>query len=179
MEIDMLGDPEFFDIENKKLFGIWPHDQLISKGINPYVKRIRQDKIAMLVVGDHKGESVYDFLSDNEKIVKINVVNVHDDISESQTLKELFKKNTEKFANKIDKGISKDKQRDVVCIDKTACTAENLELYYQNVKRGGIFCGNGHGTQEVKVALSEFRRKIKIGTPIQICHKNIWFWYAR
>lgn len=175
----MIGNPEFFDVENKKLFGMWPHDQLISKGMNPYLRRVRQDKLAMLIVGDLNGESTYDFLSENDKIIKANVVNIYDDTVESQTMKDLFTKNTDKFKGKIDKGISKDKQRDIVCIDKSACTAANLELYYANVKQGGIFCGNGHDTTEVKTALTEFRRKVKIGTPIQVCHKTIWFWYVR
>ena len=175
----MIGNPEFFDIENKKLFGLWPHDQLISKGMNPYLRRVRQDKLAMLIVGDLNGESTYDFLSENDKIIKANVVNIYDDTVESQTMKDLFAKNTDKFKGKIDKGISKDKQRDIVCIDKSDCTVANLELYYSNVKQGGIFCGNGHDLTEVKTALSEFRRKVKIGTPIQICHKTIWFWYVR
>lgn len=166
-------NPEFFDIEEKKMFGIWPHDQLISVGINPYIKRIREEKIAMAIVGDLRGESTVHFLENNPKIVKINVVNVGD------THKSIFEKNTEGYKSKIDFGLSKDKKRDIVCIDKDACTIDNLELYYQNVKQGGIFCGNGHDTIEVKQALNEFRRKVKIGTPIQIAHRTIWFWYVR
>ena len=166
-------NPEFFDIEEKKTFGMWPHDQLISVGINPYIKRIREDKIAMSIVGDLRGESTIHFLENNAKIVKINVVNF------DETYKSIFDKNTNGHKSRIDFGLSKDKKRDVVCIDKDACTPENLELYYQNVKQGGIFCGNGHETTEVKEALSQFRRKVKIGTPIQVCHKTIWFWYVR
>jgi ribosomal protein L7Ae-like RNA K-turn-binding protein len=168
-------NPEFFDIEEKKTFGLWPHDQLISVGINPYVKRIREDKIAMAIIGDLRGESTVHFLENSSKIVKINVVNNYAE----EHLKELFNKNTEGYKSKIDFGLSKDKKRDIVCIDKDACNPENLELYYQNVKQGGIFCGNGHDSIEVKQALNDFRRKVKIGTPIQVCHRTIWFWYVR
>jgi hypothetical protein len=168
-------NPEFFDIEEKKIFGIWPHDQLISIGINPYIKRIREEKIAIAIVGDVLGESAVHFLENNSKIVKINVINNHTD----ENLKATFNKNIEGFKSKIDFGLSKDKQRDVVCIDKTACTLDNLELYYQTVKQGGIFCGNGHETEEVKATLNQFRRKTKIGTPIQVANKTIWFWYVR
>jgi hypothetical protein len=173
----MFGDPNFFDVEQKKLFGLWPHDQLISIGMKPYVKRMKNDKLAMLVVGDLMGESVNDFLTDCEKIKKVNVVNIYSD--ETDNLKDIFKKNTEKFKGKIDLGISKDKQRDVVCIDSSSCNVDTLELYYKNTKSGGIFCGNGHELQSTKDVLTEFRRKTKIGTPIQVCHKNIWFWYTR
>lgn len=174
-------NPEFFDIEEKKVFGLWPHDQLISVGINPYIKRIREEKIAMAIVGDLRGESVVHLLENNPKIVKLNVINNYPDQDPKSvfSLKSIFNKNTEGFRSKIDFGLSKDKKRDVVCIDKDACTVENLELYYQNVKNGGIFCGNGHDTEQVKKALTEFRRKVKIGTPIQIAHRTIWFWYVR
>jgi hypothetical protein len=168
-------NPEFFDIEEKKTFGLWPHDELISVGINPYIKRIREEKIAMAIVGDLRGESTVHFLENSSKIVKINVVNNYAE----EHLKTIFNKNIEGYKSKIDLGLSRDKKRDVVCIDKDACTAENLELYYQNVKHGGIFCGNAHDSIQVKQALNEFRRKVKIGTPIQVCHRTIWFWYVR
>jgi len=168
-------NPEFFDIEEKKTFGLWPHDQLISVGINPYIKRIREEKIAIAIVGDLRGESTVHFLENSSKIVKINVINNYTE----EHLKTIFNKNIECYKSKIDFGLSKDKKRDIVCIDKDACTAENLELYYQNVKQGGIFCGNAHDSSQVKQALNEFRRKVKIGTPIQVCHRTIWFWYVR
>lgn len=169
-------NPEFFDIEQKKLFGIWPHADLISYGINPYVRRIRQDKIVMAIIGDLLGEDVFCFLESNPtKIAKINVVNKYDD----ETLRNVFNKNTADYKSKIGFGLDKDKQRDVVCIEKNACTQDNLMLYYNNVKSGGIFCGSGHDTNEVRQTLTEFRRQQKIGTPIQICHRTIWFWYKR
>jgi hypothetical protein len=173
----MFGDPEYFDIEQKKVFGLWPHDQLISRAMNPYIRRMRRDKVAMLVVGDLKGESVNDFLTENEKIIKVNVINNYNEDTES--FKEVLKNNTEKFKGKIDLGISKNKLRDIVCIDNSACNVENLELYYKNVNSGGIFCGNGHDLQSTKDTLTEFRRNTKIGTPIQVCYKTIWFWYTR
>lgn len=168
-------NPEFFDIEEKKIFGIWPHGELISMGINPYIKRFREDKIAIAVVGDFRGENAVHFLENNPKIVRLNIVANNTD----ETIKTIFNKNIEGFKSKIDLGLSKDKKRDVVCIEKNSCTADNLELYYQNVKPGGIFCGNGHDSDVVKNALFQFRRKVKIGTPIQVCYRTIWFWIVR
>ena len=173
----MFGDPEYFDIDQKKTFGLWPHDQAISVGMNPYIRRMKHDKIAMLVIGDLRGEYINDFLTENDKIVKVNVVNIYNE--DTEILKDVYKKNTDKFKGKIDLGISKDKHRDIVCVDVSACTVENLELYYNNVKSGGIFCGNGHDKQSTKDVLTEFRRKVKIGTPILVCYKTIWFWYVR
>lgn len=173
----MFGDPEYFDIEQKKLFGLWPHDQLISSSMNPYLRRMRQDKVALLIVGDLKGESINDFFTQNDRIIRLNYVNHYDESTEP--FKDIFKKNIEPFKGKIDAGISPDKKRDLVCIDNNACKVDVLELYYKNVKSGGIFCGNGHHLQETKDVLTQFRRKNKIGTPIQVCNKTIWFWYVR
>jgi hypothetical protein len=169
-------NPENFDIEEKKMFGLWPHGDLISYGMNPYVKRIREDRIVVGIVGDLRGEDVFNFLENNPKIIKINVVNEY---SSDDNLKALFDKNTSNYKSKIGFGLEKDKLRDVVCIEKNACTLDNLVLYYNNVKSGGIFCGNGHETNEVKAALREFRRTQKIGTPIQVCYRTVWFWVKR
>jgi hypothetical protein len=168
-------NPEFFDIEEKKIFGMWPDQHSISTSINPYIKRLREDKLAIAIVGDLRGENAAHILENNPKIVKLNIVENHTD----DVVKTIFNRNTEKFKSKIDFGLSKDKMRDVVCIDKNSCTVDNLVLYYQNVKQGGIFCGNGHDDAVVKDILFQFRRKVKIGTPIQIAHKTIWFWTVR
>ena len=40
-------NPEYFDIENLKMFGMWPHQSFISRGISPYIKRIRKDKVSV------------------------------------------------------------------------------------------------------------------------------------
>lgn len=171
-------NPDFFDIEEKKQFGLWPHGDLISTGIIPYAKRIKETRLAMGIVGDLRGEDVYNFLENVPNIVKMNVVNRYD-TEEEKALQQIFKKNTANHNSKIGFGLTRDKQRDIVCIEKNACTVENLVLFYQNVKSGGIFCGNGHDTEEVKKALLEFRRNEKIGTPILVCYRTIWFWYKR
>lgn len=172
----MFGDPEFFDIEQKKLFGIWPHDQLIGRGLLPYIRRMKDDKLAGLVVGDHKGENIYDILTNGpEKIVKLNVV--QDETTFEDNLRELFGKNTSIHKKRIEFGISDDKKRNFVFIDKSMVTEENLEKYYNNVKSGGIFCGNGYELETTKEVMRRFRRKNKIGIPILVCFTNIWFWY--
>jgi len=171
-------DPELFDIERKKLFHLWPDADSISYSIIPYVKRIKKDKLALVIVNDLKGENSVDFLNNCDKIVKINVANQYDDSNpNTEAMKELFDVNTSKH-KEIQKGFEI-KDRDVVCIEKSACTVEKLELYYKAVKSGGIFCGNGHDTTAVKQALNTFRRNNKIGSPILISNRTTWFWYKR
>ena len=174
----MFGDPEFFDIEQKKLFGIWPHDQLIGRGILPYLRRMKVDKLAGLVVGDHKGENIYDILSNGpENIVKLNVV--HDETMFEDNLRELYRKNTSEFDKKLESGITPNKRRNFVIIDKSMLTVENLEKYYDMLRPNGIFCGNGYDLETTKETLRRFRRKNKIGIPIQISFTSTWFWYKK
>lgn len=165
-------DPENFDIETKKQMGMFPQSDMISRGMIPYAKRIKSDTIAIAVIGDDKGENTVDFLENVAKIVKVNLVV---DAVEYDVLQ----KNLAPFKGKIDFWLTKDKQRDIVCIDRSVCTEENLIKYYENVKHGGIFCGNGHEHVDVKEALTKFRRQSKIGTPIQVSNRSIWFWYVR
>ena len=69
-------NPEYFDIENLKIFGMWPHQNFISRGIVPYIKRIRKDKVYVAVIGDLKGESIVDMLeTTGDKIEKVYVIN--------------------------------------------------------------------------------------------------------
>jgi hypothetical protein len=168
-------NPEFFTIEQRKEFAMWPDLDLTSRGIIPYVKRMKLDTVTVTISGDLKGENIVDLLENCKKISKIYYSNDYTDADER--LKAAFNKNTEPYAAKIAQ--VKGKKVNVVCIDKSACNAERLALYYENLVPGGIFCGNGHESVEVKEALSAFRRGKKIGTPIDVSNRAIWFWIKR
>ena len=178
-------NPEYFDIENLKIFGMWPHQNFISRGIVPYIKRIRKDKVYVAVIGDLKGESIVDMLeTTGDKIEKVYVINKYES-DDADLIKAVFAKNTKNLKGKlvmkndIESLKSKESLPDVVCVNDMTCTVENLMLSYDITPSGGIFCGNGHETVTVKTALTEFRRQSKIGTPIQVSNRAIWFWTMR
>lgn len=177
-------NPEHFDIENLKIFGMWPHQNFISRGIVPYIKRIRKDKVYVAVIGDLKGESIVDMLETCDKIEKVYVINKYEG-DDAETIKAIFAKNTKNLKSKlvmksnIEDLKSKENLPDVVCMNDMTCTVESLLLSYEITPSGGIFCGNGHETMKVKTALTEFRRRNKIGTPIQVSNRAIWFWNKR
>lgn len=168
-------NPEFFTIEQRKEFGMWPDADLISRGIIPYIKRMKLDTITVTIKSDLKGENIVDLLENCKKISKIYYSNDYTDTDER--VKAAFNKNTQPYIDKIAE--VKGKKVNVVCIDKSACNAERLALYYENLVPGGIFCGNGHESTEVKEALSVFRRGKKIGTPIDVSNRAVWFWIKR
>ena len=177
----MIGDPEFFDVDTKKAMGLWPDISSTSRGIIPYINRMREDKIRVTFVGSmtEKGETIRDILDSCPKVSRIFVSDPYGytENDTNQRYKELFDKNTSMYKDKI--RFKSDRESNVVCIDSSTCTSDILNLYYPLVKPGGIFCGNGHDTNAVKDELSKFRRKVKIGTPIQVSNRTVWFWYKR
>lgn len=172
-------DPDYFEIDRLRPLGMFPRSTLISRGLIPYVNRManREEKIKITIVGDLKGESVVDFLENCPKIFRIYVVNDYPATPEGEKLKKIFEKNTEKYKDKIK--YMHDRQSNFVCIERESCSIEILETYYSLVRIGGIFAGNGHEHTDVKEPLVKFRREHKIGTPIQVSNRAVWFWYKR
>ena len=168
-------DPEYFTIEQRKEFNMWPDGDLISRGILPYVKRHRSNELTITIKNDLKGENIVDLLDNCPKISRIYYSNDYEGIDER--ILAAFNKNISGYLSKVKE--VKGKKVDIVCIEKSACTPEKLALYYESVKTGGIFCGNGHESAEVKNALQIFRRSNKIGTPIDVSNRAIWFWIKR
>lgn len=167
----MFMDPELFTIEQRKQFDMWPDADLISRAMIPYIKRLGKNDIVLTLKNDLKGESIYDILESCPNVSKIYYSN------EESQYQSVFDENTKTLTDKIKK--VKGKKVDLVGVDKTACTWETLELYYDSVRPGGIFCGNGHELVSVKEQLSSFRKRNKIGTPILVSNRSVWFWYKR
>jgi hypothetical protein len=172
----MFGNPEFFEIEQLKAMGMWPNSTMISRGIIPYVNRLRNDKIKITIVGDIKGESTYDILENCPKVFHVHTVNDFN-IEDGELYKNLFTANIKSHKEKVK--FRDDRESDVVCIDQRVCSVENLVKYYELTKSGGIFCGNGHEITNVKEQLGLFRRQVKIGTPIMISNRSVWLWIKR
>jgi hypothetical protein len=176
-------NPEYFDIEQLKTFGMWPNMSHISRGIAPYVRRLRKEKVSITIIGDNKGEiasDLYDLCGDKiEKIYSINSYGGED----ANIIRELFDKNTRHLREnqliEMKSEIEKGDEIDVLCIDEHACENALLTKVYGFVPSNGIFCGSGHDTKTVKNILNEFRRSEKIGTPIQVSNRSTWFWYKR
>jgi hypothetical protein len=162
-------NPEFFDIENLKMFGLWPNGIMLSGGIIPYIKRRRGD-ITINMIDDFKGESTFDIIEQCANVNKVYILNKDADANYDTPFKTNLKN---LIGDKVEVG-SLSNEADIVCVHRSSC--DKLQEYYDTLKIGGIFCGNDHDTDEVKKALNVFRRGNKIGTPIQISNLAIWFW---
>ena len=184
----MMLDPEFADIEQKKMFGIWPPSDMAAHGVWPYIQRLKKPTVNILDVGCMLGENAC-FLIDQDSGPKKKIDHIycmhsfgHNVLPENQDkFKAIFDKNVSTRSTDERKRIvmlyPKDKV-DVVCIHHNSNLDKALSDYYDAVLPNGIFCGTEHGLTEVKEALGRFRRAKKIGTPINVSN-GCWFWYKR
>lgn len=178
MEVNLnplVPDPELFTIQQKKEFGLWPPSaDNIADSLYPYIKRMRQDSVKLLLVGDTFGENAIRFLELDKvgKIKRIDLVgsNISDTLKSNLAGMEKVEL--------IETG--EGKEYDLVYIDsENKSLDEVMKANYNSVKSHGIFCGNNHHKTYVKEALVTFRRGTKIGTPIMVSNRLCWFWTKR
>ena len=175
----MLLNPELFSITQSKEMGMWPPSDLVADSIYPYIKRM-PNPVKILDVGVFKGENVYRFLEKDEqkKIEMIYAVKTpYTNFNENEHLDNLLDNNLKECYGKFVFSVP-DEPVDIVCINSRTDLTHSLNDYYKCVRKNGIFCGNNHAETHVKIALSEFRRANKIGTPISVA-LDTWFWYVR
>ena len=88
-------NPDEFDIEMKKMVGLWPDPNLVSRSIIPYAKRLKTGKnLSITLLDDLRGENTVDFLENIENIKRINVINEYH--SDNSPLEDIFRKNVGK-----------------------------------------------------------------------------------
>lgn len=168
----MILNPELFSITQSKEMGMWPPSDLTADSMYPYIKRM-PNKVSFLDVGIMKGENIFRLLEIDER-KKIEYVY---GIKTTEDFNDLINKNLNTNDEKIVLTCPKEPV-DIVSINSKIDLDKSLEIYYPYVKKNGIFCGNNHNETSVKEALSRFRRKNKIGTPISVA-LDTWFWYVR
>ena len=177
MLIDPTADPDLFTIEQCKMMGMWPPGDAMAPGIYPYIKRLKtKDKLTVVEVGVRKGENVaYTLELDvDKKIGSYYGVVTH------KNYEELLDKNLS-GEDRFTKGFDPYKKKqhvDVVFLHSECDLVKNLKRYYNVLCEGGIFAGNDHMKDHVKISLRDFRRDNKIGIPINVS-RGCWFWWKR
>lgn len=168
-----IGDPEFFDIEQLKAFGIWPSEKMVAHNMIPYLKRMRKPDIIILEVGSKKAEDAVGFLEKCDFIKTVYLAVPNPD----PNFKPALNKNISGFKNKIlfNDDIPND-SIDLAIFDSDCNLELLLEKYYPVVRKGGIVCGNDHDTLRVKASMPAFRKKNKINTPLNVVSRTVWFW---
>jgi len=183
----MLADPTLAPIEQKKTFGLWPPSKdNIADSLYPYIKRMKQEKVSILLVGDDYGEYAIRFL-ELDTANKIEYIHHSKSLGVSdEELKNRFEvreQNVKDFkTEKVVHPNAINKEYDIVFIDgETMRVIDDpiIKAFYDAVKSHGIFCGNDHHKTYVKDNLFKFRRDNRIGTPIHVSNRLCWFWIKR
>lgn len=165
---DITIDPNKLTVEEKKLMGMWPDPNLIGSAIAPYIKRM-QGEVDVLDIGVGKGENIY-YL--NEHVT--NITKIYG-LSHDEKYEDILQKNMHKLT-KVSRSYENQQVSVVIVNMNESTTDEQLKLYYDKVKQNGYFVGDMHDKDFTKDVLTKFRRNEKIGNPIQIVNKTIWFW---
>lgn len=164
-------DPTKFTVKQAKQMGLWPPQDNIGVAIAPYVGRMKGN-IEVLDIGVNKGESIVYLAEKTQNIVRFF------GLSHNNDYQDILLENI-KDISKVDRGYT-GQEVDVVLITALPdTTAELLSQYYSKVKIGGFFAGDCHDQVFMKEVLGKFRRDNKIGIPIQVVNKTIWFWMKK
>lgn len=162
-------DPRKLSIKDKELLGMWPpSSDSIGVAIAPYIRRMRGD-VDVLDIGVGPGETIA-YLHEHTQNVKTFYGLSHN--ADYEDAIEVNLNGLDRVSRKYD-----GQQTAVVIVNMNeSITPELLALYYEKVKPTGYFVGDLHTEPYVKEVLNKFRRTAKIGNPVQIIHKNVWFW---
>lgn len=198
--MSILGNPDYFNVEQAKEAKLWPFAWLPAYGILPYIKRMKGDKLVGIEVGVFKAETVYMLLSESDKILKIygidnykshkdyDAVRTEEDMTNyeriaGENLKqfgdryELIKDDSDKACSRFEKEsvdfihVDADHSKEGIKID--------LKNYYPLLKKGGyIFIHDFQMgmAKELTEGVKEFKRENKISVPINISKNFIAFW---
>jgi len=172
-------NPETFDVQKLKLFGMWPPANLIAADIMPYIRRMKVDNVTIGIFGDTRGENVVAFAENNES-KKINKI-YWTDYPGTEICKSNLKSAEENVPNIItDNRDILEKALHICVIDSSFFDRVDIDTIlprmYESVKDGGMFVGGGHDNESIKAKVKLFRQQLKITAPISVVNRHIWFW---
>ncbi len=192
----MLGNPDYFNIEEMKLAGMWPLDHLSAFGMVPYLKRLPQDLVG-LEVGTYKGENVYtliEMLPNLSKIYTVDSFKPHTYYGTPRTEEDVenyervAKENLSRFGDKVEiikrdmfEAVEQfeDNFFDFILLDANPTyedVKKALYCYYPKLKSGGHMFVHDCNLVEVMDALIHYKSETKNRIPVHTSKNLINFW---
>ena len=193
----MLGNPEFFTIEECKSAGLWPFTFLSAYAMIPYIKRMRGDDITGVEVGVLKGESSYVLLEECPNIKMLHGVDSYKAHTDYETVrsqedmdqyKTIAEKNLEPYKDRYELKVMDSHKAamtfrkdslDFVLLDADHtydAIKRDLKDWYPKIKSGGhIFIHDTH-VPHVHDAIKSFKDENKIRIPLLRSKNQVSFW---
>jgi len=163
---------------------MWPDLALPAWGILPYLKRL-PEPVSGILVGVGKGENAH-VLSNNLNIKELWGIDPYvpyRDIDTDRTQEDVdnylktMEKNLEGYNFGLVSGTGlSDDTYDFLMIDTQKTVAEDLELFYPKLRKGGYVWGGLNNLLVVMDGLRTFRDKNKVRVPINHSKNFVWFW---
>jgi hypothetical protein len=191
-----FSDEDFMTIE--ELGDKWPYDWVSTKGLAPYIKRLGDDVVG-IEVGTCRAESTSYLLEKCPNIMRIFTIDPYKSYQDwngeiTQDVIDKFmkaaKKNLKPYGDRVrmirEPSLEAtnnftDTLVDFVFIDgdhSYEATLADCEAYYPFLKKGGFFCGHDYANLDsVRKAVTDFREKNKITSPINLSTNSTFFWY--
>lgn len=174
----MLKDPELYTVKEKMTVQMWPPSiDNVADSMMPYVNRMAAP-VRILIVGTFNGEAAYRFLEldEKKKIGEIVSLSITDDEIPFNITAE---RNLQGKDVVLGTSIPETELFDLVFVNsETKIPLDSLyEKYYNNVKVGGIICGNDHHKEKVREYLAVFMKEKKLGLSLNISNRTVWFLY--
>lgn len=172
----MFKDPETYTVKEKLTVGMWPPSiDNVADSMMPYVNRMH-GPVKILIVGTFNGEAAYRFLEldEKKKIGEIVSLSITDDEIPFAITAE---KNLQGKNVKLQVTIPETELFDLVFVNsEVKMPLDSLyKKYYNNVKMGGILCGNNHQDEKVREYLGVFMQENKLGLSLNISNRTVWF----
>jgi predicted O-methyltransferase YrrM len=194
----IYNDEDFMTVKQVAQEVGWPLEYTTTKGLVPYINRIRSEDLKGIEIGTGRGEGSYLLL---EKCSKLNKLYTIDPFKEymdwvgiieqkyQEKFEEIAKTNLSEFGSRAelvkkssDDAVSmfEDNGMDFIFIDgdhSAEQVKKDCDNYYPKLKVGGIFAVHDTNLNMVREGLKRFRDEKKVRIPIQLIGPSISFWY--
>lgn len=191
-------DEDFMTVKQISEEAGWPLDYTTTKGLVPYINRMRGDNLKGVEIGTGRGEGSYLILEKCSNVKKLYTIDPFKEFNDwigvieqkdQDKFEAIAKINHAEFGERVemikkssDEAVSmfEDNSMDFIFIDgdhSVQQVKQDCINYYPKLRSGGIFAVHDTNLNSVKEGIRLFREEKKVRIPIQLIGPSISFWY--
>lgn len=191
-------DEDFMTVKQISEEAGWPLEYTTTKGLVPYINRLRGESLKGIEIGTGRGEGSYLILERCLKVSKLYTIDPFKEFNDwigvieqkdQNKFEDIAKTNLSVFGERVemvkkssDEALSMfaDESMDFIFIDGDHSLTQvknDCINYYPKLKSGGIFAVHDTNLNTVRDGIRMFRDEKKVRIPIQLIGPSISFWY--